>query len=133
MFIKGIEDKMFYDRPVEYSLFYEYYGRGIHFLENGEKIKGYFFYERDSSSGRGSPIKVKFQGSFVEEEGQTFFDVSIYPGLSVVLFWIVAYISSIVIGRWDGILIAVSFSIIFGRGYYKSIKETARIFDRMIV
>jgi len=133
MFIKGVEDKMFYDRPVEYSFFYKYYGRGIHFRENGEEIKGHFFYERESSSGHGSPIKVKFKGSFVEEEGQLFFDVSIYPSLFDILFWLVAYISSIVIGRWDGILITVVFSLVFGWVYYKSIKETAKIIDRMII
>lgn len=134
MFIKGIEDKMFYDRPVEYSLFADFFGRGIHFRENGEQVKGYFFYQRDGSSPRGgSPIQVKFKGSFVEDDGKLFFDVRIYPRLIDVLFWIAAYISCIVVGRWDGILITVVVSFIFFRGFYKSIKETARIFDRMII
>ena len=132
-FIKGIEDKMFYDRPVEYTLFHDLLGRGIHFRENGEQIKGFFFYDRETTGRGGSPIKIKFKGSFVEEDVQLFFDVSIYPPIWVVLTFVIAIISCINFDRWDGLLIIGTFTFLFARWHYKAIQETARIFDRMIV
>lgn len=62
-----------------------------------------------------------------------FFDGHIYPSIWDVLFFLGIIVLCVLTGRWDTLVIVTVFTCIFGRGYYKAIKETAKIFDRTSV
>ena len=117
------------DSPCGKSIFGgDLYKSGIHFEVCEEKIKGFFLAESENESHRGSPIRVRFSGEFVEEENNLFFDVCIYPRIVEILFLIFAFLFLSFFGKVTGIIISVVVLCIFGKGYIDMMKDT---YDRL--
>jgi hypothetical protein len=98
------------------------YKSGIHFKKIEEKITGFYLAESENESRKGSPIRVCFSGTFVEEENQLFFDVYIYPHIIEMLFLIFALI--FLSCKVTGFIISIVISLLFGKGYIDMMKET---------
>ncbi len=112
------------------------YGSGIHFQKTGEIIKGFYLgegeYDRTGGAhGGGSPIRVCFIGKFVEDEGNLFFDVYIYPNIFEVIFFICALGFAGAYGDVAGLIVATLILSFFVKGYFDMIKDTYHIFERI--
>lgn len=120
----NIKQIMLNDLPCGKTIFGgNLYGRGIHFRECGEKVRGFYIEGSENKVSRGSPIRVCFKGNFVEENGNLFFDCYIYPRIIEMVF-ILAFVICSLGGKIFGFIMSVVVLVIFGTGYYNMIKET---------
>ena len=108
------------------------FGRGVHFKECGDKLKGFYINESENNGTRGSPLRVYFRGKFVRKKNKTFFEVYIYPGLIELLFILAVYISTSIVADLIGFIFSTAIFLIFMFGYIKGITETAEFFERWI-
>lgn len=106
--------------------------RGVHLIECGEQIKGFYIDRSEDECAKGSPLRVSFHGKFAMKANQTVFEVYIYPQLLEFLLILVAYILISIAASLSGFLFSTVVFILFMVGYYKSIKETARFFQQWI-
>ena len=122
------------DLPCEKNLFGEnIFKAGIHFQECDENIKGFYLdeSEEDDVSFRGARIRVCFTGKFVEESGNLFFDVHIYPNIIEALFLVLTFIFACVYGGIVGFIMASLILFFFAKGYYDMMNDTYNILSRI--
>ena len=105
---------------------------GIHFIECGEKIKGFYSTESENEGTRGSPLRVSFRGKFVKKGDKCIFEVFIYPRLVEFLLILFAYVSISIVAELTGFLFSTVILIIFMLGYIKAIKEAVAFFQRWV-
>lgn len=99
------------------------YKSGLHIQQSDENIKGFYLSQSENESHRGSPIRVCFFGKFVENDGELFLDVYIYPRIVEVVLLMIVFIMFSLSGNVIGCIIAVAVICLFGKGYYNMIKE----------
>ena len=127
-----IHQMMANDLPCGKTLFGgNLYKAGIHFQVRNERIKGYYLNMHEIPSRRGSPIRVCFTGKFVEEAGNLFFDVYIYPRVIEVLFLLFAFVFLLYNGKLVGMITAVIFMTVFAKGYYDLLKAAYHSLDEI--
>ena len=131
MIINKIEDMMIRDYPVKSIWGINLYRSGIHFQECGEIIKGFYLDEGEDETIHGSPIRVCFFGKFIEDAGNLFFDVYIYPNIFEAVFFIFAFVFACVYGGIAGFMVASLVLFFFAKGYYDMMNDTYRILDRI--
>ena len=125
------ENIMLRDKPCGKGIFgIDLFGRGVHFKECGETIKGYFIERSENEGVRGSPLHVSFRGRFVEKDNRTFFEVYIYPSLLQALFIIFAYIFAAI--ELVAFLLWTAVVAFFMFGYVKNIKEASEFFREWV-
>ncbi len=102
------------------------YEAGIHFQECDEKIKGFYLPQSEKSSYRNLPVRMYFDGGFIEEAGSLFFDVKIYPRMRIILLllsiFILVYIA--IAGKVTGIIVDAIILLFFGLWLYDMAKDT---------
>lgn len=119
-----ITNMMMNDLPIGKSLLgKEWFRKGIHFTECGEKIKG-FYLSSDECDRRGV-TRIMFSGKFIETAEGTFFNVYIYPKITELIFLLI--ITGSFLSTFEPLFIIVScfMFIMFVRGYIRDINETA--------
>ena len=119
-----ITNMMMNDLPVGVSPFgKEFFRKGIHFTECGEKVKGYYL-SSDEGDRRGV-TRIMFSGKFIETAEGTFFNVYIYPKITELIFLLIVTVSFI--STFEPLFIIVSsfMFIMFVRGYIRNINETS--------
>ena len=130
--ISRINQMMVNDLPCGKTLFgKKLYKSGIHFQVCNESIKGFYLNTPETTSHRGSPIRVCFTGKFVEEAGNLFFDVYIYPRGIEVLFLLFAFLCLFYAGKIVGMIVAVIFLTVFAKGYYDLLKAAHYSLDKI--
>ena len=105
---------------------------GIHFKECGEKIKGFYIVGSESEGTRGSPLRVSFEGRFIQKGDKQIFEVLIYPRMIELLFILIAYISISIAAKLIGFVLSTVIFAVFMIGYFKGIKETEVFFRRWV-
>ena len=70
-------------------------------------------------------------GEFIEDEGNLFFDVYIYPDIFEVLFFISAFIFACAYGGVGAIIMASLVLFFFAKGYYDMMNDTFNILNRI--
>ncbi len=127
------EDLMTYDTPCGKSIFGQnLYSSGIHFTECSEKIRGFYISSSENESTKGSPIKVSFNGVFLQKEDKTFFEVIIYPNLLQLLFLVIAFLFLIFTTKAFGVIMVSLVFSVFIIGYYSNIKKAVAEFQKII-
>ena len=127
-----IHQMMANDLPCGKTLFgKKLYKSGIHFKVCNESIKGFYLDAPENASHRGSPIRVCFTGKFVEDAGNLFFDVYIYPRVNEVLFLLFAFLCFFNTGKIVGMIVAVIFLPLFAKGYYDLLKAAYHSLDEI--
>ncbi len=127
-----INNMMMRDLPIGKSIFgREYFRRGIHFTECGEKVKGYYI-ASDEGGRRGSVSRVVFNGKFVQTDEGTLFDVYIYPKILEVVFLLFCTIAMISSLEPIAIIMSSFVFVMFIRGYIRDIKETSEYLNGLI-
>lgn len=101
------------------------YEAGIHFQECDEKIKGFYLSQSEKCSYRNLPVRMYFDGEFIDEAGSLFFDVKIYPRMRLILLllsiFILVYIA--IAGKVIGIIIDIIILLFFGLWLYDMAKD----------
>ena len=126
-----ITNMMMNDLPIGKSLLgKEWFRKGIHFTECGEKIKG-FYLSSDECDRRGV-TRIMFSGKFIETAEGTFFNVYIYPKITELIFLLI--ITGSFLSTFEPLFIIVScfMFIMFVRGYIRDINETASYINAII-
>ena len=131
MIINKIEEMMIRDYPTKSIWGINLYRSGIHFQECSETIKGFYLDEGEDETIHGSPIRVCFSGEFIEDAGNLFFDVYIYPNIFEAMFLIVAFVFACVYGGIAGLIIASFVLFFFAKGYYDMMNDTFNILNRI--
>ena len=122
------------DLPCEKTIFGEnIFKAGIHFQECGEIIKGFYLEESEEDDGRfrGAPIRICFFGKFVEDTGNLFFDVHIYPNIIELLFFVFAFVFACVYGGVAGFIVSSLVLFFFAKVYYDMMNDTYNILSRI--
>ena len=126
-----ITNMMMNDLPIGKSLLgKEWFRKGIHFTECGEKIKG-FYLSSDECDRRGV-TRIMFSGKSIETAEGTFFNVYIYPKITELIFLLI--ITGSFLSTFEPLFIIVScfMFIMFVRGYIRDINETASYINAII-
>ena len=121
------------DFPHGKTIFGSYlFNSGIHFQEWGDRIRGFYLDEPEEEDNfKGAPIRVCFTGEFVEDAGELFFDVYIYPNIFEAAFFIFAFIFAGVYGGIAGFIVASLVLFFFAKGYYDMMNDTFNILNRI--
>ncbi len=103
------------------------YRQGIHFIECGEKIKGFYIDSSENESAISLPIRIYFSGEFESEKDKTVFKVYIYPRIIGIVILIIAAIILLITANIGGIpfivIILILLSISYCRVYNKTVAE----------
>ena len=119
-----ITNMMMNDLPVGVSPFgKEFFRKGIHFTECGEKVKGYYL-SSDEGDRRGV-TRIMFSGKFIETAEGTFFNVYIYPKIIELVFLAIGFGAFISTLEPLFMTVSIFMLIMFVRGYIRDINETA--------
>ena len=125
-----ISNMMMNDLPIGKSLFgREFFRRGIHFTECGEKIKG-FYISNDEDHRRGT-TRIMFSGEFVETAEGTFLNVNIYPKIIETIYMLIFTVIFISTLEIFCIIASIFMLGIFGYSSIRDIKETVTYLNAM--
>ena len=128
-----IRQMSFNDFPCGKSIFGgDLYRSGIHFQSCDDVIKGFYLDQSEDEIHRGSPIRVSFKGYFVREDDNLVFELFIYPRIIELLLLIYVFLFVCVVGEIIGFILTTVILFFFAKGYYNMIKETYKVFDRII-
>lgn len=136
-FLDRIEYMKSRDLPCGKGLFgKDLYDAGIHFTECGEKVKGFFLKDNEDPVLRGAhngrAVRVWFSGKFTEENGDTYFDVFIYPEIFATVILLVLFFEFCFSGKIEAVIIATVVLLFFGKGFCDMMLGTKQVFDEML-
>lgn len=129
---EGFEAMMLRDRPCAKELFGYRYLKGIHFRECGERIVGFYVTQSETFTRGGASTRISFRGRFMKKNGETFFEVYIYPEAIPFLLFLSVYVSISAVVDRVGFFFVTAIFIAFMIGYIKGVKETADFFAQWI-
>ena len=125
--VDKIEAMMMRDRPVKSIWGIDLYRSGIHFQRCDEIIKGFYLEEGEEESHHGAPIRVYFFGKFVEDAGNLFFDVFIYPSIFQAIFLIFMLFLAIAFDNIFGLIVTLLVESVFIKGYCDMMRDAYQI------